>query len=73
MHFFFFTVGSLFALGILSRLLKINDAMIGLIATLFDIVTAIGFLIVTQVQYLLYGEYNMFNIFENKLVCCLTY
>lgn len=55
MHFF--NIGSIFALGILSRLLKINDAMIGLIATLFDIITAIGFLIVTQVQYLLYGKY----------------
>lgn len=49
--------GSLFSLGILSRLLKINDALIGLIATSFDIATAFGFLLVTQYKYLLYGKY----------------
>lgn len=53
----FFIIGSLFALGVLSRLLKVNDAVIGMIATFFDIITAIGFLIVTQVQYLLYGTF----------------
>ncbi|CAI6349969.1 unnamed protein product [Macrosiphum euphorbiae] len=46
--------GSLFSLGILSRYLKMNDAMIGLIATFFDIATAVGFLLVTKLQYLLF-------------------
>ncbi|XP_027847466.2 proton-coupled folate transporter-like [Aphis gossypii] len=46
--------GSLFSLGILSRKLKMNDAMIGLIATTFDIATAVGFLTVTKFQYLLF-------------------
>lgn len=48
--------GSLFTLGILSRKLKMNDAMIGLIATTFDIATAVGFLTVTKFQYLLFGK-----------------
>jgi len=46
-----------FTLTILSHVYKINDAVIGLIATFFDIATAVGFLLVTQYQYLLYGTY----------------
>lgn len=49
-------LGSLFSLGILSRYFKMNDAMIGLIATFFDIATAVGFLLVTKLQYLLLGK-----------------
>lgn len=48
-------VGSLFTLGIMSQMLKINDAVIGLIATLFDIATAVGFLLATRLPYLFYG------------------
>jgi len=33
-----------------------NDAMIGLIATFFDIATAAGFLLVTKLQYILFGK-----------------
>lgn len=53
--------GSLFTLGILSRLCRMNDALIGLIATFFDIATAVGFLLVTQLNYLLFGELNRKN------------
>lgn len=42
----------------MSRTFKINDAIIGLIATFFDIATAVGFLLVTQYEYLLYGTYE---------------
>lgn len=51
----YYYVGSFFTLGIMSRILKINDAVIGLIATLFDIATAIGFLLATKLPYLYYG------------------
>ncbi|VVC40204.1 Hypothetical protein CINCED_3A021506 [Cinara cedri] len=47
-------IGSLFTLGVLSRLFRMNDALIGLIATIFDIATAVGFLLVTQYNYLLF-------------------
>lgn len=54
-------LGSLFTLGIMSRLYKMNDALIGLIATFFDIATAVGFLLVTQLNYLLFGKFNYKN------------
>ncbi|XP_025194110.1 hippocampus abundant transcript 1 protein-like [Melanaphis sacchari] len=46
--------GSIVSLKILSQKLKMNDAMIGLIVTTFDIATAVGFLSVTKFQYLLF-------------------
>lgn len=39
-------------------MLKVNDAMIGMVATLFDILTAVGFLLATQLKYLLFGKDN---------------
>jgi len=50
--------GSVFTLVVLSRTLKINDAILGLIATVFDIITCVGFLLATQYKHLLFGKYT---------------
>ncbi|VVC40200.1 Major facilitator superfamily,Major facilitator superfamily domain [Cinara cedri] len=42
------SLGTIFALGILSHKFKMNDALIGMIASICDILSAVGFLIVSQ-------------------------
>ncbi|XP_050422037.1 proton-coupled folate transporter-like [Adelges cooleyi] len=46
--------GTLLSLGLFSRILKMNDASIGFIATIFDIATAVGFLVVNETWQLMY-------------------
>lgn len=49
-------LGTLAALGILSHKLKMDDALIGMIASIFDLLAAIAFLLVSQSSLLFLGK-----------------
>lgn len=48
-------------------MLKINDAMIGLVATFFDIAACVGFLLATQYKYLLFGKYILKQLLNTNI------
>lgn len=45
-----------------------NDAVIGLIATFFDLAAAVGFFLVTQLQYLYYGKNGLENLYKDSTI-----
>lgn len=49
-------LGTLFALGILSHKFKMDDALIGMIASICDALAAIAFLLVSQSWLLFSGK-----------------
>lgn len=51
-------LGTLFALGILSHKFKMNDALIGTIASIFDLFAATAFFFVSQPWQLFLGKIN---------------
>lgn len=53
-HFVF--PGTIFVLSILSRKLGMNDALIGTIATIFDLLSSVGFLLASQSWQLYLGD-----------------
>lgn len=55
----FLVLGTLISLGLFSRILRMNDAMIGVIATVFEIVASVAFLLVNQNWQLMCGEFSL--------------
>jgi len=52
-----FFPGTLFALGILSYKFRLNDALIGTIASVFDLLAAVAFFLVSESWQLYLGKY----------------
>lgn len=55
--FYCFYIGLSFALKVLSRKFLLDDALIGIIASVFDLLAAIAFLIISQSWQLYLGKY----------------
>jgi len=52
-------LGTVFSLGIFSYKFRMNDALIGVIASIFDLFAAFAFLLVSQSWQLLLGKITL--------------
>lgn len=55
------SIGTIFALGILSHTFRMNDALIGMIASIFDLLAAVAFLLVSQSWQIYLGKNTSMN------------
>lgn len=67
-YYFKLILGTLFAVTVLSQRLKINDAIIGIIACIFDICAGICYVFVTDPWQLYISKYNVFFFFFRNRV-----